>query len=170
MKKAKVLIYVLGGIAQIVAHPKNVEVDLRDGDNFKDAGNELENGGASGTQMERLEAEVRDNKPFTRKEIKEARQSGEKRVFPNGFTNWVETHHEIVQEISMRLSTDKTHVRADSPSKIVREYRDGGTGRMYEIAEDLTDKFEKKNKGREWDGEFFDEIEGFMKKYDESND
>ena len=42
MKKAKVLIYVLGGIAQIVAHPKNVEVDLRDGDNFKDAGNELE--------------------------------------------------------------------------------------------------------------------------------
>lgn len=33
---------------------------------------------------------------------------------------------------------------------------------MYELAEELTDKFETLNQNREWDGEFFDEIEAFL--------
>ena len=37
-----------------------------------------------------------------------------------------------------------------------------GTGGMYELAEELTDEFEKLNADREWDGEFFDEIEEFI--------
>jgi hypothetical protein len=38
----------------------------------------------------------------------------------------------------------------------------GGTGLFYELATVWTDEFEAKNKGREWDGEFFEEIDAFV--------
>jgi hypothetical protein len=38
-----------------------------------------------------------------------------------------------------------------------------GTGGLYELAEELTDKFEIQNAGVEWDGEYFDAIELFIK-------
>jgi hypothetical protein len=37
-----------------------------------------------------------------------------------------------------------------------------GTGGLYELAESLTDDFEKLNAGRLWDGEFFEEIWDFL--------
>jgi hypothetical protein len=33
---------------------------------------------------------------------------------------------------------------------------------MYELAEELTDRFEKMHEGYEWDGDYFDTIEEFM--------
>ncbi len=37
-----------------------------------------------------------------------------------------------------------------------------GHGGLYELAEFLTDKFELLNKGKTWDGNWFDEIESFL--------
>ena len=79
------------------------------------------------------------------------------KIFPNGFTSWMETHHEVVSEINSRLMLS-------GDNKANRVMYEGGAGAIYELAEELTDKFEEMNKNREWDGEFFDEIEEFMEK------
>ena len=76
--------------------------------------------------------------------------------FPNGFTSWQETHFEIVSAINTEYSKDE-------PSGLVAErHSEQGHGGLYELAEELTDEFELLNKGRVWDGEFFDEIEEFL--------
>ncbi|MEN9512512.1 MAG: Cellulophaga phage phi4:1 [Bacteroidota bacterium] len=80
--------------------------------------------------------------------------------FPNGFTSWQETHYEVVAAITNELADDHySEFRDDLVHKILRE---NGHGGLYELAEDLTDEFELLNKGREWDGEFFEEIERFL--------
>jgi hypothetical protein len=79
------------------------------------------------------------------------------RVFPNGFESWQETHFEVVSEIAKRdyLCT----------STIIENIRESqGIGGLYELAEELTDRFEVLNKDREWDGEFFYEIEQYLNK------
>lgn len=76
--------------------------------------------------------------------------------FPNGFESWVETHHEIVKAITEYL--DSGH----KCETIWRRYEEQGTGGMYELGIELTDIFENKYKGREWDGEFFETIAEFM--------
>jgi hypothetical protein len=78
--------------------------------------------------------------------------------FPNGFDSWIETHFEIVSYITTEISKDKF----DSKLVETRHEEQGKCG-MYGLAEELTDEFEELNKGREWDGEFFDEIEKFIK-------
>lgn len=77
--------------------------------------------------------------------------------FPNGFESWMETHHEIVAGITLRVQDlDR------APIGLYDLYDKHGTGGMYELAEELTDKFEKQYKGKEWDGEYFDVIEEFI--------
>lgn len=81
------------------------------------------------------------------------------KTFPNGFESWQETHFEIVSYIY--------ELRNNPPieSNIIEEIQlNKGIGGFYELAEDLTDEFELINKDREWDGEFFDEIEDFLEK------
>ena len=79
--------------------------------------------------------------------------------FPNGFASWMETHHEIVSAIAIDLN------RCTPWSKRLLEISESqGTGGIYELAEELTDKFEKKYEGKEWDGDFFDVIEVFIDK------
>lgn len=77
--------------------------------------------------------------------------------FPNGFASWQETHFEAVTAIAV------LNIGAQV-NKVTRIAYTGGTCALYELAEDLTDKFEKLYEGRAWDGEFFDEIEGFLEK------
>jgi hypothetical protein len=75
--------------------------------------------------------------------------------------SWIETHHEIVSAIAISLHLDE-------PDTIfIKRSEEQGTGGLYELAKELTDEFELLNKDREWDGEFFDEIEEFIqsKKY-----
>lgn len=74
--------------------------------------------------------------------------------FPNGFTSWYETHHEVVCAM----------VAADNVkgSMIQLQHEAGGTGRMYEIAEELTDKFEKEHAGETWEEkDYYDTIWAF---------
>jgi len=79
----------------------------------------------------------------------------EHKRFPNGFTSWNETHFEVVSEIA-GLRESGTN------SKIKEINQTQGTGGFYKLAEQLTDEFESLNKGREWDGEFFEELESFL--------
>lgn len=74
--------------------------------------------------------------------------------FPNGLTSWYETHHEIVRAIA--IADDR-----ETSSLLKKIHETKGIGGLYELAENLTDEFEKLNDGREWDGEFFDEVEKF---------
>lgn len=78
------------------------------------------------------------------------------KIFPNGFRSWMETHHEVVEAITLRLAmaTLTTQKLVD----IQRQY--GHTG-FYDLAEEITDEFEAMNQGRLWDGEFADEILSF---------
>ena len=80
--------------------------------------------------------------------------SKEVKHFPNGFEDWSETHFEVVNLITMAISEDNPF--------ILKEYENGGVGRMYELANDWTDEFEKQNEGKEWDGDWFEAIEDFM--------
>jgi hypothetical protein len=76
--------------------------------------------------------------------------------FPNGFTSWMETHHDLVSWIN-------TELMRDYPSGLIEEVMSTkGRGGMYELAEELTDRFEKMHEGYEWDGDYFDTIEEFM--------
>lgn len=79
--------------------------------------------------------------------------------FPNGFTSWHETHFEVVSNIFVFTSWDSII----QPEKLrsINE-KEGHTG-LYNLAKELTDKFEEKNKGRKWNGEFYDEVEEFVK-------
>lgn len=77
--------------------------------------------------------------------------------FPNGFDSWYETHHEVVSFMT-NILRDRSEIPQDDTSVIWDEVDSGGTGRLYELAKEWTDEFEQKNKGRKWDGEFFDEI------------
>ena len=74
--------------------------------------------------------------------------------FPNGLTSWIETHHEVVNAIAIQQQLE-----------IGLSYQvacQRGTGGLYELAEELTDKFETMHKDTEWDGEFYETIEEFL--------
>ena len=77
--------------------------------------------------------------------------------FPNGFESWQETHFEIVSQISYYSRLDKC-----TSNVVNKAQEEQGTGGLYELAKALTNEFEKIHKGREWDGEFFDEVENFL--------
>lgn len=73
---------------------------------------------------------------------------------PNGYVSWHETHFEIVMMMSDQLDLEDT--------SIYQHYENYGRGGLYELAAEWTDEFEELNKYREWDGEFFDEIDSFF--------
>ena len=80
----------------------------------------------------------------------------ENKDFPNGFESWHETHFEVVSFIALQYE------RESVTSKVAEINDKQGSGGLYELAESLTNEFELLSKGREWDGEFFEEIESFL--------
>ena len=83
----------------------------------------------------------------------------EQKSFPNGFTSWMETHYEVVAFIENHLNLPDSMQKGTLIS-IAQEQR--GHGGLYELSEELTDIFESQNKDRDWDGDFFDDINQFM--------
>lgn len=76
--------------------------------------------------------------------------------FPNGFDDWVETHHIIVQEIT---KAEGEGGQVD----LIEETQ--GRGGLWILGQDLTDEFEELNEGVVWgeDGrEYFDELFEFL--------
>jgi len=88
-----------------------------------------------------------DNRKFVKME----------KEFINGFGSWQETHFEVVDYITSIRNED--FIRG----LVVETVESQGTGGLWELAEQWTDEFEKLNKNREWDGEFYDEIEEFCR-------
>jgi hypothetical protein len=92
--------------------------------------------------------------------------------FPNGFTSWMETHHEVVAFITKQLMVfDHTAaINQDAPHKIYETASEVGTYGMYDLAKAWTNEFEELNKGRKWDGDgdYFDEIEKFCEQKNKS--
>lgn len=78
--------------------------------------------------------------------------------FPNGFTVYIETFHEVVKFITEHNTGETVEERGTTVYNI--QSNEGMWG-LTELAKQWTNEFETKNKGREWDGEFIDEIQAF---------
>lgn len=74
--------------------------------------------------------------------------------FPNGFESWYETHYFV----SVHLSETEDVETSLAYHRTSRQ----GMGGLWELSEELTDEFEKINKGRQWDGEWMDELEAWL--------
>jgi hypothetical protein len=85
--------------------------------------------------------------------INELQPAVETNNMPNGFTSWHETHFEVVQAISLIVAQDR---RSGLVSKA------DGQGGLYELAQELTDEFERQFAGHEWCGDFYDTIEDWL--------
>ena len=81
------------------------------------------------------------------------------KYFPNGFTDWLETHYEIVMAIEQQLNNTTI-------GKAWEVENTQGMGGRYELSEDLTDEFELEYKDVLWGEEliYLDEIEKFIKR------
>lgn len=73
--------------------------------------------------------------------------------FPNGFESWYETFYDIVVAF---YTTKETPVL-----DLIENTK--GRGGMYEYAEQLTDDFELLTKNKNWDGEYLDKLDEFLK-------
>jgi hypothetical protein len=73
-----------------------------------------------------------------------------------------EEYLETYFEITMRI----THSLADygQPDFVTKRYDNQGRGGVWELAKELTDEFQEIHKDKEWDGEFFDELDLFWEK------
>lgn len=77
--------------------------------------------------------------------------------FTNGFTSWMETFYEFTSLIEGMRSEEK------NPHPIINNIQETqGTVGFYELAQELTNKFEKKFKDHEWDGQFYDEVNNYF--------
>jgi len=78
--------------------------------------------------------------------------------FPNGFESWQKTHFEVVEVlVYMRsLAEDK------QPIKFSEALDQSASDELYNLALNLTNKFEEQSKGKERKRTLFDEIEDFV--------
>lgn len=74
------------------------------------------------------------------------------------FESYLETHFEIVSYITQKL--DQPHPAENIIDAI---YETQGTGGLYMLAKKWTEEFETIHKNTEWDGDFFDTLEEFLK-------
>lgn len=81
--------------------------------------------------------------------------------FPNGFTSWYETFFEIASYITNDIS--KWDGDPKDTNVVIEVHMNEGQGGVWELTKKWADEFELTNVGREWDGEFYDEIEEFVK-------
>jgi hypothetical protein len=79
--------------------------------------------------------------------------------FPNGHIEWAETHHVIVTELNSFLDGREYPL----PHVLQKVLDEEGTGGVMQLGIDLTNKFEEQYKGVEWDGDWLDTIEKFLK-------
>ena len=73
--------------------------------------------------------------------------------------NYLETHFEIVQAITIEW------LKGNPQGKVKEKQEESGHGGLYELAKDLTDKFEKLHENTEWGFElgYFETLEEFIK-------
>ena len=78
--------------------------------------------------------------------------------FPNGFDSWQRTHFEVVEVLCYIRDLDE----AEQPKSFADFIDRTATEEMYNLALDLTNKYEEQTKGRKREKSLFDEIEEFV--------
>jgi hypothetical protein len=73
-----------------------------------------------------------------------------------------EEYLETYFEIAMRIADSLANYR--QPDFVTKRYDNQGRGGVWELAKELTDEFQEIHKDKEWDGEFFDELDLFWEK------
>jgi len=81
----------------------------------------------------------------------------ENNTFPNGLRSWMETHFEVTCFINNIMAGDMTS------GTIAELYEGGGIGTMYDLAFSLTEEWESAHVGRQWDGEWSDELREWLR-------
>ena len=102
------------------------------------------------TTKEKFEAVIGENEP--------------EKDFTNGFISWLETYTEIILYIVEALASKST--KSDYKSEVFEALDSEGYLGARQLATKWADEFEKANQGREWDGEFYEEVEAFVKHKD----
>lgn len=72
--------------------------------------------------------------------------------------SWLETFFEISSSLDFLLSSPID----DRNTAIDRANDSGGRGEILDLMIEWTNEFEEINKDREWDGEFYEEVDEFM--------
>ena len=106
-------------------------------------------------------SELEDVAEYSKNELRSARiilkEAKEYLVtdYKDELSDYLETYHEITRCIWEAIDSDFLN-------EIKLVYDQNGTGAMYELARAYTDEFQRLHHDRQWDGDFFDEIENFM--------
>jgi hypothetical protein len=77
-------------------------------------------------------------------------------TLPNGFRDWVETHHEVVCTIHALITNDTM------PIRLLDIIDAEGMGGLYDLGIDLTNEFCNTYENRVWDGDWVDTIIEFI--------
>lgn len=85
-------------------------------------------------------------------------------IFPNGFDSWQKTHFEVVEALCYLRDLEEEKQTKAFAEMINRS----ATEDLYQLARDLTDKFERENVNRKVDN-LFDLIEDFVYKETKKN-
>ena len=78
--------------------------------------------------------------------------------FPNGFESWQKTHFEVVEVLVYMRSLEEDK----KPKWFSGVLDQSASTELYNLALDLTNKYEEQTKGRERTRSLFDEIEDFV--------
>lgn len=82
----------------------------------------------------------------------------DKDKIPNGWSSFIETHHEICFAMAILDQDDNSPV-------MVQAHETEGLGGIYELSESLAHKFEAEHKGYDFDGDYMDKMEEFISKH-----
>ena len=78
--------------------------------------------------------------------------------FPNGFESWQKTHFEVVEVLCYIRDLEE----GKAPKNFEEFVDQSATDEMYNLALDLTNKYEAQTKGKKRERSLFDEIEDFV--------
>lgn len=88
-------------------------------------------------------------------DIIKAGESTPKKTFPNGFQSWQETYYKVVEHLS--------HSDENPECAAYFAASEGGTGRLFELAEQIADDFELCHQGETWEEkDYFDTLQSFL--------
>lgn len=79
-------------------------------------------------------------------------------TFPNGFESWAETHFEVSKAVSRAF----TNLLSEPSQLIIDAIEGGGYFALHALSVQITNEFEELKRGRNWDGEFLDELVDFL--------
>jgi hypothetical protein len=78
--------------------------------------------------------------------------------FPNGFESWQKTHFEVVEVLVHKRSMEER----EKTEGFYEALDQSASDEMYNLALNLTNKYEEQTKGKERKRTLFDEIEEFV--------